>query len=122
VRGRRLGHRTARPRRAQGTPLWLVWRGPGKPGAAKRQGWQGPHQFSCWNESDPNRRIIEAVTADDADFAEFLGIARLAAAGTLSDLTFGSCHYCTARLNPGWARGHTPVVQIGAHKFFNTIE
>ena len=80
------------------------------------------YQFSCWNESDLNRRVIEAVTEDNLDFAECIEIAREACAGNLPDLTFGSCHYCVASLNPGWAKGNTPVIRIGAHKFFNDIE
>jgi len=94
-----------------------TWWGVTIPGVCKAK-----YQFSCWLESDPNRRVIEAVTEDDEDFAECIEIAREAAAGSLPDLTFGSCHYCVASLNPGWAKGNTPVIRIGGHKFFNDVE
>lgn len=39
------------------------------------------------------------------------------------DVTQGSTHYMTATLvpRPEWAQGHTPVVQIGAHAFYNNV-
>lgn len=81
-----------------------------------------PYQFSCWNENDPNRKVIESVTEDDPDFEECLNIARDAISGLLQDITFGSCHYHTVSVTPGWAEDKKPVVQIGVHLYYNNVE
>lgn len=80
-----------------------------------------PRQFSCWNEDDPNRAKLLAVTAADDRFAQCLRIAELAVNGNLPDTTRGSLHYHTATVHPVWSVGHTPVATIGSHLFFNDI-
>jgi hypothetical protein len=78
-------------------------------------------QFSCWNADDPN--FAKFLTANlDAAYPRAEAVARLAIAGTLSDITQGATHYFDPRYaSPGWAIGHTPCVKIGNQVFFNDI-
>ncbi len=94
------------------------WWGEGWAGVCKR-----PWQFSCWNEGDPNRAKLEAVTARDPQFARALDIAGQAVAGTLPDLTGGATSYHTIRpaaaiWPPKWAAEMTETVRLGAHVFY----
>ena len=81
-----------------------------------------PWQFSCWNENDPNRPRIEAVTKDNRNFQSCLRIARRAIAGTLKDPTHGATHYHEKSLAPPWAKDRKPSAEIGNHKFYNNVE
>ena len=81
-----------------------------------------PYQFSCWNESDINRSIIERISDEEPTFKECLDIAHDAVTGALIDITFGSCNYHAKGISPAWARGKTPVIRIGGHIFYNDVE
>lgn len=83
-----------------------------------------PYQFSCWNEKDPNRKIIIAVTSEDKVFAECLDIAKLACSGKLKDETKGATHYYNPKacIKPRWAEGKTPCAVVGKHLFFNNVD
>ncbi|MHA1597935.1 MAG: cell wall hydrolase [Alphaproteobacteria bacterium] len=81
-----------------------------------------PWQFSCWNEGDPNRAKIEAVTPDNRVFQSCIRIARRAAAGALEDPTNNATHYHGSHANPPWARGQAPSAVIGRHLFYASIE
>ncbi len=83
---------------------------------------QKPWQFSCWNESDPNRDKLCAVTSANSVFKTCLRVARRAVAGTLKDPTAGATHYHALGIEPPWARGHEPSATIGRHKFYADIE
>jgi spore germination cell wall hydrolase CwlJ-like protein len=80
-----------------------------------------PWQFSCWNKNDPNLPVLKAVTEENPYFAQAIGIATEAAAGTLEDNTNGATSYYDRRMPepPDWAAGKTPCAQIGHHLFFN---
>lgn len=79
-----------------------------------------PWQFSCWNQRDPNRPLLEAVTEADAAFAVALDVARRAMAGDLPDRVNGATHYYDRRLPepPYWAVGREPLATVGHHVFF----
>ncbi len=83
-----------------------------------RRAWQ----FSCWNERDPNRKKLEAVTAENKTFASCLRIAEKAVTGELSDATKGATHYHAKSIIPPWAKGKKPSAKIGNHLFYNNIE
>lgn len=83
---------------------------------------QKPWQFSCWNDNDPNRKKLLAVTRENSVFKTCLRVARRAVRGALKDPTRGSTHYHTLNVDPPWSSGRAPVVIIGRHKFFNDIE
>lgn len=83
-----------------------------------------PWQYSCWNQNDPNREIIEKVTTDDLAFNDALSIANAVITGVLDDITSGSTHYFDKRLPkpPAWAKGKTPCFEYLHHVFFNNID
>lgn len=91
-------------------------------GASIGQVCQKPWQFSCWNENDPNRAKLQAVTEKDRVFRICLRVARRAVAGGLDDPTWGSTHYHTKTITPPWARSRNPVAEIGNHLFYNDVE
>jgi len=78
-----------------------------------------PFQFSCWNDTDPNRRAVLALADDDAALAAMAGYVADALAGA-TDPTHGATHYYAQSLAapPRWARGRTPTAEIGRHRFF----
>lgn len=78
-----------------------------------------PKQFSCWNDGDPNRKLILHVGPDDNNFRQCM-IAVLEAMGE-PDFTFGSSHYHTALVSPSWSKDKTPCYVHGDHLFFNNI-
>ena len=96
-----------------------------------RGGWWGdtieavclkPYQFSCWNDGDPNRSKIEAVSDQNSVFLQCTTIAQLAADGLLRDMTNGATHYHTTSFRPGWAMGHEPCYRTNVHVFYNDID
>lgn len=81
-----------------------------------------PYQYSCWNEGDPNREIIEKATTDSPVFADAVSIAQAVISGMLDDVTKGSTHYYNKLIpTPKWAIGKTPCFEYGNHLFFNNI-
>ena len=132
--------------------LWCEARGEGKPGmeavaavimnrvavaeAAGGHYWWGhdvasvcqrPWQFSCWNERDPNRHLIEGVNPRDQAYANALTIARHAIFGLLADPTArdggkGATHYHARGITPNWAIGQRPTATIGRHIFFRLVD
>ena len=81
-----------------------------------------PWQFSCWNESDSNRKKILDVQAGNRVFDTCLRIARRAVAGTLEDPTDGATHYHAKTARPPWSYKRTPSAEIGGHRFYNNVE
>lgn len=81
-----------------------------------------PWQFSCWNENDPNRAKILAVTEADGWFAIAKSIATQAIAGQLSDETFGADSYfaLTMPTKPRWAVSAQHTFSDGWHSFWIT--
>lgn len=81
-----------------------------------------PWQFSSWNENDPNRAKLLAVSLDDPLMARCVQAAR--AAIDLPDITHGSTHYYATSMAepPTWALNHTAAAHIGHHLFFNNIQ
>lgn len=76
-------------------------------------------QFSAWNENDPNRVRLSNVTMQDSGFRTAVRAAL--EAYDEKDFTLGSRHYHTKTIKPKWSEGHTPVVMIGDHVFYNDI-
>lgn len=77
-------------------------------------------QFSCWNFGDPNREKL--IKATKEELGECLTIARDAVDGKFKDIVCGSCHYHTKQVQPSWARGKVPTIEIGNHLFYKGIE
>lgn len=81
------------------------------------------HQFSCWNQNDPNLEQIKfASVTPDPICKELQYIARGLMGGFLLDNTHGSNHYITMKLYrnnpPSWARGVKEIHSIGSQVFF----
>lgn len=80
-----------------------------------------PWQFSCWNETDPNRPKLMAVTAADPEYAEAIDIARRVIAGELPDITDNAdSYYAVGSPTPYWSSSATFTVQIGRQRFYRT--
>lgn len=79
-----------------------------------------PWQFSCWNQSDPNREKLINVTTDDPQFKIALDISAMAISGELNDITLGATSYYDKRMAqpPKWAIEKTPTTIVGNHIFF----
>lgn len=75
-------------------------------------------QFSCWNPSDPNRPLLEAVTKENLVFQVCFDVAEHLCTQTYPDLTQGSTHYHHYASHPSWARGLKPKARIGRHVFY----
>lgn len=78
------------------------------------------HQFSCWNDSDPNKKLI--TEASELKLAEYKEIARRFVDGEEKDFLCGACHYHTTNILPSWAKGKQADFLIGHHKFYIGID
>lgn len=79
-----------------------------------------PYQFSCWNQSDPNRSIVENIQKGEVIFDICSHVAENVLFRELADPTFGSNHYYATSMSapPSWAAGRLAVTQIGHHRFY----
>ena len=118
--------------------LWGEARGEGLPGItavacvilnrANNPRWWGkdvvdvcwkPYQFSCWNENDPNRAKLLAVTTDDIQFRLCLDVARRAISDTLPDPTGNADSYYDISIpTPNWANGADRTYAVGDLRFY----
>lgn len=83
-----------------------------------------PFQFSCWLKNDPNQpRMLALARAPDGPYRQALAIADELLARNLNDISRSARHYyaLSMRQPPTWARGKTPCIVIGEHKFFNDV-
>lgn len=78
-------------------------------------------QFSCWNEGDPNRPKLEALTPGDNGYLGCMAAVVEALKGA-GDPTGGATHYHTISVTPDWSRGKEPSTVIGHHKFYRNID
>lgn len=83
-----------------------------------------PWQYSCWNENDPNRPKLLAVTEADLQYKIALELADDALGGTLPDNVAGADSYYATTLAklPFWCVGLTPCAKIGNQLYFKTID
>lgn len=133
IAGRTLfGEARGEPFLAQVAVAWVIRN------RAERPSWWGrdiqgvclkDKQFSCWNDSDPNRERITTVTQDESRFRLCLGIVALVLSDDLSDPTDGATHYYTTA-KPPWSNVWPPVWAhslkftriIGAHQFLRDFK
>ena len=83
---------------------------------------QARWQFSCWNQSDPNRKKILAVGFNDPQFCKALSVAARVMGNLTTDKTHNSLHYHHHGISPRWITGKQPVAKIGQHLFYNNID
>lgn len=86
-----------------------------------------PKQFSAWNEGDPNRGKMLAVTLEDRAFRYALRASLDALIDDTADPTAGGDHYFTiARPSwatvwpPPWAASMTHTADFGNHRFYRS--
>lgn len=91
------------------------------PASVCRKKWQ----FSCWNDNDPNRAVINDPAQQATPvFAECLAIAEVGLAGNLQDRTGGATHYHSRSIaKPSWALSVAPgdTLVIGGHIFYRNV-
>lgn len=82
-------------------------------------------QFSCWNESDPNRPLLLALTPDK--MTTQLELARQVLESDGPDITVGADHYHTEAKPawaqvwpPDWAARYARTAQVGPHIFYDS--
>lgn len=91
-----------------------------------------PWQFSCWNPNDPNSMLLETLQSDYRHAIQQKSCRAALKAlidaldGWVPDKTLGATHYLTIGLHnsdrcPGWAKGKQDYIEIGKHRFFNSI-
>lgn len=88
-----------------------------------------PHQYSCWNPTDPNYRLLNEVTLADFVFRYcFLSSLLVVDADQKSDPIAGARHYhaiaqpaWAQSWPPDWAVGHTPCATVGRHVFYSGV-
>lgn len=94
--------------------------------------WSGvclqPYQFSCWNDGDPNRVILEGLAAGirlghalPAALREAMYVTDGVLAEQFRDLARGACHYHAIGVRPSWATKGELVATIGRHRFYRGV-
>ncbi len=89
-------------------------------------------QFSCWNQGDPNRAVLEEIAAKmitgqtpvDSTLRQCLFIAKGIISWDVLDNTKGAMNYLTEQLfsspdRPNWAKNPKNVMFTGRQVFFN---
>ena len=97
---------------------------------SEKGGWWGdtlkrvclkPWQFSCWNESDPNREKMISLPKTDPEYLDCL--AAVAEALVSDDTSLDKFyHYHTKAISPDWADEATDRVIVGNHVFLKGIK
>jgi spore germination cell wall hydrolase CwlJ-like protein len=90
---------------------------------------QQPYQFSCWNESDPNRAKLLVLLTELERYGsagpvlgECLWIADGMIAGKILPRVKHATHYHTKAIVPNWAHGAEVVATIGSHLFYEGVK
>lgn len=92
-------------------------------------------QFSCWNDTDPNRPLLDrlayqlstpataATLAGDAALQRCLWIASGVIGGHFPSTVRNATHYYATSLRdtPRWAKAGTLVGRVGNHLFFENV-
>ncbi len=118
----------ARGEYIQGGPAALIavanvivnrWRRGGKYGKTLTEVCLKPKQFSCWNQGDPNRTLIQQEDLEMDLLFKLCGkVARKVTKGIWPDLTRDSDHYHATSCKPSWARAEKVKLHLGRHVFY----
>lgn len=82
--------------------------------------------FSCWNQGDPNRKLmlnigkLDKALPDYAMWQKAQQLAKQLLSGTDTDPTNGALFYHTDGVDPNWNDGQEIVSDFGSHKFYKT--
>ena len=81
-----------------------------------------PNQYSAYNENDPNRALLDAVTDADPLFALAVELSARNVRGELADITGGATHYHSRFIAPPfWTEDATLTAVIGDHIFYTGV-
>lgn len=100
--------------------IWNRWlKNPKKFGESPREVCLKPYQFSCWNNNDPNLKLLLQTTINHDTYSLCHRVAEGFIAGNSMDVTSGADHYHSRWIQPpNWAVGRMPVTEIGNHYFY----
>lgn len=83
------------------------------------------YQFSCLNEKDPNRKMLESIALDFkgglerfASLKSCYWVAKGIIEGFLTGNIKGATHYHTKAISPEWKEKMSLVKQVGDHLFY----
>ena len=79
-----------------------------------------PNQFSCWNTSEPTRRLLARASEEDTALVRAQEALAQARSGSVSDPTQGAVLYYADYMTrpPAWAARSKFTVKVGRHLFF----
>lgn len=82
-----------------------------------------PWQFSCWNKSDPNRKVILDLDQSTQAYKKCETIARnVFNSFRREDVTESADHYYHDSINaPDWAKQGTKTLSVGGHNFYRLV-
>lgn len=89
------------------------WGAPSIAGVCQRR-----FQFTCWNESDPNRARLLALDKNSALYLRLYDVASRVLLSEVPDPTNSATFYRVIGWPASWANGRKPVATIGRHEFF----
>lgn len=87
-----------------------------------------PYQFSCWNETDPNRVILDElakylINGQHISYRQCLWVASGIENFSINDNTAGATYYLTTRFftdnRPKWAKDARNQTTLGKQTFFS---
>lgn len=97
---------------------------------AERPGWWGHdvssvclarEQFSCWNEDDPNRHLIDSAAYEgQPSYRLAQRCVDDVLSGRCDDLTLGAQYYCVSAIagRVSWVPKMVETIVIGRHTFY----
>jgi N-acetylmuramoyl-L-alanine amidase len=78
-----------------------------------------PKQFSCWNDSDPQRMRMDLLPVAHPGLLRMFQAYRAALHGP--DITHGALHYHADYVRPPWADLGTVTLRVGRHIFYRDV-
>jgi len=83
-------------------------------------------QFSCWNEGDPNREMMQNINdlptgPDRSRWIQAQKIAEAIVTGRDRDPTKGALFYHTEEVEPYWAKKLKPITRVASHLFYRDV-
>lgn len=83
-----------------------------------------PYQFSCWQKTDVNFKVISDERLSEfnnPEFATAVSISRFVLDFEVADITHGATHYHSKFVKPYWASELKPCFVSGNHLFYNNV-
>jgi N-acetylmuramoyl-L-alanine amidase len=81
-----------------------------------------PYQFSSWNFTDPNRKLMLALADNDTLLVAIRSYLADALAGDPDPTNGATFYFANSIPAPAWAAGATQTVQIGHQLFYRDVK